>query len=82
MGEPPDRIEDTIPTKVGVALVKRVVQHQSRFWRCLYPKDVNKGWSKLRDSLRIAHLMYLDIEVIPGAERMHGMISYLSTYCG
>jgi len=41
MGEPPDRLESLSPTKSGVDDVKLVVRQQSKFWSCLYPKDLS-----------------------------------------
>lgn len=40
MGEPPDRIPETAATKIGIQTVKKVILHQSKYWKCLYPK----GW--------------------------------------
>ncbi|KAL9120016.1 MAG: hypothetical protein Q9187_003425 [Circinaria calcarea] len=58
MGEPPGRLEDTTPTKVGVSTVKMVIMHQSQFWRCLYPRDHNRdigaitGAERMHDVIR------------------------------
>ena len=41
MGEPPDRLEHMFPTASGVDDIKLVLRQQSRFWPCLYPKDVS-----------------------------------------
>lgn len=41
MGEPPDRLQDTVPTNSAVDDVKRVLRQQSRFWPSLYPKDLS-----------------------------------------
>ncbi|KAF2165028.1 hypothetical protein M409DRAFT_55934 [Zasmidium cellare ATCC 36951] len=49
MGEPPDRLLDTEPTKSGVDDVKRVLRQQSRFWKTLHPKDPS---TKLSGPLR------------------------------
>ena len=35
LGEPPDRIEQTRPTKSGAATVDMVRVYQRRFWPCL-----------------------------------------------
>ena len=45
LGEPPDRIEETTPTKSGAATVDMVRIYQSRFWPCLRSdaKTSNKG---------------------------------------
>ncbi|KAL8933811.1 MAG: hypothetical protein Q9211_005572, partial [Gyalolechia sp. 1 TL-2023] len=48
LGEPPDRIEETTPTKSGAATVKMVRAYQCRFWPCLGSES--KGGSK--DALR------------------------------
>lgn len=39
MGEPPERVESTVPTASGVDDVKLVLRQQSRFWSSLHPKD-------------------------------------------
>ncbi|KAF2216535.1 hypothetical protein CERZMDRAFT_34007 [Cercospora zeae-maydis SCOH1-5] len=49
MGEPPDRLEDTVATISGIDDVKLVVRQQSRFWTCLYPKDMS---DRLKGPLR------------------------------
>lgn len=41
MGEPPERLEATNPSFSGVDDVKLVLRQQSRFWSCLYPKDLS-----------------------------------------
>lgn len=41
MGEPPDRLEDTSPTRTGVDDIKLVLRQQSKFWASLYPKDLS-----------------------------------------
>jgi len=43
MGEPPDRLEETRPTNAGLQTVQMVAMYQSRYWRCLEPKDLTKG---------------------------------------
>lgn len=45
MGEPPDRLEETSPTASGIATVQKVAAYQSRFWPCLYPKDMDQGFT-------------------------------------
>ena len=57
MGEPPDRITDLIPSKVGVETVELVKRTQSAYWKCLYPKDqyqkrMHRGGERLHDLLR------------------------------
>ena len=44
MGEPPDRLAETSPTASGIATVQMVAAYQSRFWPCLYPKDMDQGF--------------------------------------
>lgn len=39
MGEPPDRLIATQPTKSAVDTVQKVRHIQSRYWHCLSPKD-------------------------------------------
>ena len=39
MGEPPDRLHATQPTKSAQETVERVRHIQSKYWRCLNPKD-------------------------------------------
>ena len=35
IGEPPDRLKETKPTKPGAAIVDMVRVYQTRFWPCL-----------------------------------------------
>lgn len=63
-------MEETAATPSGVATVQKVVMYQSRYWRCLYPKDNERGRSSS---------FTIDLSLIPegissdlGAERMHG----------
>ncbi|KAK3633708.1 Histone deacetylase hda1 [Elasticomyces elasticus] len=43
MGEPPDRLVSTEPTKSGIDDVKRVVRQQSKFWPgLLHPNDLSE----------------------------------------
>ncbi|MCJ1426843.1 Histone deacetylase hda1 [Sticta canariensis] len=48
MGEPPDRLAETSPTASGIATVQKVAAYQSRFWPCLYPKDMDQGFKALK----------------------------------
>ena len=41
MGEPPERLLNTDPSNSGVDDIKLVLRQQSRFWSCLYPKDMS-----------------------------------------
>jgi histone deacetylase 6 len=60
MGEPPDRIdpEHTEPSANGVATVQLVIGEQSKYWKCLYPKETYEtrlhrmGGERLSDVLR------------------------------
>lgn len=58
MGEPPDRLTNTIPTSIGIKSVQRVVKIQSRFWKTLYPKSrdtimrAEMGSQRLHDVVR------------------------------
>ncbi|MCJ1462316.1 Histone deacetylase hda1 [Pseudocyphellaria aurata] len=58
MGEPPDRLKETSPTESGVATVQKVALYQSRFWPCLYPKDMDQevmrslGAERMHDIIR------------------------------
>lgn len=38
MGEPPDRLMNTIPTEAAKATVGRVMNIQAHHWRCMFPK--------------------------------------------
>ncbi|KAK0817700.1 Histone deacetylase hda1 [Friedmanniomyces endolithicus] len=53
MGEPPDRLHDMKPTNKGVDVVKRVLRQQSKFWSCLYPKDLSVHLAGLPHSERM-----------------------------
>ncbi|KAI9870211.1 MAG: Histone deacetylase hda1, partial [Pleopsidium flavum] len=58
MGEPPDRLASTAATKPGVATVQKVRLQQSKYWRCLYPKDNDQdiqnalGAERMHDIIR------------------------------
>ncbi|KAJ9395721.1 hypothetical protein DTO282F9_7341 [Paecilomyces variotii] len=39
MGEPPERLSATAPSRPAVHTVRRVMMTQSRFWKCMYPKE-------------------------------------------
>lgn len=59
MGEPPDRIVDTEPTKPGIETVELVRRVHSKYWNCLYPKDIYRdrleaGGERLHDMLRMS----------------------------
>ncbi|KAF1810231.1 hypothetical protein P152DRAFT_105032 [Eremomyces bilateralis CBS 781.70] len=58
MGEPPDRITTTDPTASGVKTVQLVKNTQSRYWKCLYPKDIHSK----------------DLMENFGAQRMHDVV--------
>ncbi|KAL2041750.1 hypothetical protein N7G274_005534 [Stereocaulon virgatum] len=42
IGELPDRLPSVKPTATGVETVEMVALYQSRFWPCLYPKDMTE----------------------------------------
>lgn len=58
MGEPPDRLLDLTPTPSAVNVIQQVIRTQSKFWKCLYPKDLNLrrkqtlGSQRLHDIIR------------------------------
>lgn len=58
MGEAPPRIRQTAATKSGLENVRKVIMHQSQFWRCLIPKDISTEFdgfieaTKLHDIIR------------------------------
>lgn len=57
MGEPPDRVEKALPSKVGIDTVQLVKRTHSEYWKCLYPKDLYRlrlsmGGERLHDVLR------------------------------
>lgn len=69
MGEPPDRLaEDAlVPSRDGVDTIDLVSRTQSRYWRCMYPKDIairpnaDLRGERLHDVVRRAQAkMYLD----------------------
>lgn len=43
VGEIPGRMEDRKATAAGIETVQQVAMYQSRFWPCLYPKNVAQG---------------------------------------
>ena len=75
MGEPPDRVQAVVANRVAVALVKKVIAYQSRFWSCLFPKDYHKGMPQ--HYVLAIHTSNSNLETrrIQGAERMHGIFS-------
>ena len=58
MGEPPPPIPARAASKMGVDTVQKVIAHQSRYWRCLYPKDASHefdgidGTERMHDIVR------------------------------
>lgn len=42
MGEPPDRLTQTVASVSGIDDVKLVARQQSKFWTSLYPKDISE----------------------------------------
>ena len=53
MGEAPPRIHETAATKTGVENVRKVIMHQSQFWRCLHPKDVSREFDDFVEAARL-----------------------------
>jgi histone deacetylase 6 len=54
MGEPPERLMEVEPSMLGVSTVRLVQQTQSKYWKCMYPKDksrTNSGNKDLRTPL-------------------------------
>lgn len=49
MGEPPDRLAETAPTKSAVEVVREVILLQSKHWRSLYPKGVISDQRSISD---------------------------------
>ncbi|KAJ5626517.1 histone deacetylase [Penicillium herquei] len=46
MGEPPERLHDADPSSDGIATVRRVMNIQGAYWRCMYPKPPSQPvWS-------------------------------------
>jgi histone deacetylase 6 len=57
MGEPPDRLVDFEPSKPGIETVQLVKRTQSKYWKCLFPRDLYQsrlqmGGERLHDILR------------------------------
>ncbi|OCK79599.1 hypothetical protein K432DRAFT_63137 [Lepidopterella palustris CBS 459.81] len=58
MGEPPDRLDELEPSPLGVSTVQLVMRQQSKFWKCMYPKEMSKsmkdrvGGERLHDIIR------------------------------
>lgn len=53
MGEPPDRLTTTEPTGAGVNTVNLVKRQQSRFWKCMFPKDITKPFAEVQHAERL-----------------------------
>jgi hypothetical protein len=66
MGEPPDRMQETAATKIGVETVKKVILQQSKYWKCLYPKGSSLNFLPYK-----AAKFEVEVAIISGAERMH-----------
>ena len=82
MGEPPDRLEETRPTNAGLQTVQMVAMYQSRYWRCLEPKDLTKGETHpvtLAITIHDAKAM-AEITDSIGGERLHGGSSIDTTF--
>ncbi len=79
MGEPPPRIHQRAPSASGVGTVRKVIKHQSKYWRCLYPKEASS--SKIQLPTGGANVdKSLDFDSIPYVERLHGQtLRYSST---
>ncbi|MCJ1307172.1 Histone deacetylase hda1 [Agyrium rufum] len=73
MGEPPGRLAATVANQTAVALVKKVVSHQSKFWSCLYPKNYDVelrrlfGAERMHDVIRTyqSKILYDSHKMIP-----------------
>lgn len=41
LGEPPDRLPQNppVPSAIGISTVQLVIRQQSRYWKCMFPKD-------------------------------------------
>ncbi|GAB1210101.1 hypothetical protein APSETT445_008891 [Aspergillus pseudonomiae] len=55
MGDPPDRLHSTLPSKLATTTVRRVMMIQSQFWSCMYPKAPQEEglWTdRLHDVIR------------------------------
>ncbi|KAI9699415.1 MAG: Histone deacetylase hda1 [Candelina mexicana] len=58
MGEPPDRLTSTTASPSGIQDVEKVVTRQSRYWRSLYPSDIDMeaknvvGGQRMHDVIR------------------------------
>ncbi|KAF7509230.1 hypothetical protein GJ744_008290 [Endocarpon pusillum] len=55
MGEPPDRLLPTAATNSAVEIVRQVSMIQSKYWRCMFPRDPVNGvvfGERLHDIIR------------------------------
>lgn len=72
MGEAPPKMSETAATKIGIETVRKVQQHQSKYWRCLLPRDTSRdfdslpGSEKMHDVVRNyqAHQLYQNHKMI------------------
>ena len=53
MGEPPPRIPARAASKSGIETVRSVMLHQSKYWRCLYPKDASHEFDNIEGTERM-----------------------------
>ncbi|CEJ59885.1 Putative Histone deacetylase HdaA [Penicillium brasilianum] len=69
MGEPPDRLTKTAPTRDAIETVGRVMSIQAQHWRCMYPRPPQHpmGGDRLHDVLRgyQAKILYESFKLTP-----------------
>ena len=59
MGEPPDRLSSTTPTKAAVQTVKKVQLQQANYWRTVFPKDLNSNLRRALGAERMHGELYV-----------------------
>ena len=75
MGEAPPKIPETAATVKAVQTVQMVVQYQSKYWKCLHPKD--PGWGQSDALQDRARLTCIDLDDFLEAEKLHGTHAHI-----
>lgn len=48
MGEPPERLGELQPSASAVSTVQTVIRTQAKYWKCMYPKDLDLRRKKMQ----------------------------------
>lgn len=53
MGEPPERLGELVPSASAINTVQTVIRTQAKYWKCMYPKDLDLTRKKELGSERL-----------------------------